>query len=146
MPFRQGIMHRFLHASQLHGFNSIMYETSVILDACGGRDVCRFAPMATDSRATGRPAGGPLRRLLRDSGCGRRCERRAAGRPSGFVVRIQCEIPLSGDISPDSESCLNNSDQNKHNQLPGGWKIRIIREDLFSGDGFLLRREGWRIF
>ena len=26
--------------------------------------------------------------------------------PSGFVVRMQCEIPLSGDISPDSESCL----------------------------------------
>ena len=68
------------------------------------------------------------------------------GCASGFVVRMQCEIPLSGDISPNSESCLNNSDQNKQNQLPGGWKIRIIREDLFSGDGFLLRREGWRIF
>ena len=27
--------------------------------------------------------------------------------PSGFVVRMQCEIPLSGDISPDSVSCLN---------------------------------------
>ena len=66
--------------------------------------------------------------------------------PSGFVVRMQCEIPLSGDISPNSESCLNNSDQNKQNQLPGGWKIRIIREDLFSGDGFLLGREDWRIF
>ena len=66
--------------------------------------------------------------------------------PAGFEVRIQCEIPLSGDFSPDSGIMLNFSDQNKQNQLPGGWKIRIISEDLFSGDGFLLRREGWRIF
>ena len=66
--------------------------------------------------------------------------------PADVVVRIQCEIPLSGDFSPSSGIMLNFSDQNKHNQLPGGWKIRIISEDLFSGDGFLLRREGLRIF
>ena len=66
--------------------------------------------------------------------------------PADFEVRIQCEIPLSGDFSPSSGIMLNFSDQNKHNQLNGGWKIRIIREDLFSGDGFLLRREGCRIF